>query len=86
MLFTRSSFLADKLNTYVRRLIWTLTSKSSKLEILQEADSLFSSLADDSYTGDNALTLSDDSFPLVCTFNRFLELLENTVKYDLART
>jgi len=84
VLLTRSSFLADKLRAYVRRLIETLTSKSLNLEVLQEDDDPLMSFAEGTRTNDSALTLSDDSYPLVCTFDRFLELLENTVRYDPA--
>jgi len=84
VLLTRSSFLADKLRAYVQRLIETLTSKSLNLEVLQEDDDPLMSFAEGTRTNDSALTLSDDSYPLVCTFDRFLKLLENTVRYDPA--
>jgi len=35
----------------------------------------------DEDTRQNILSLGDDDFPLVCTFNRFLRLLENSIKY-----
>jgi len=82
VLLTRSSFLVDKLRAYVRRLIETLTSQSLNLEALQEDDDPLMSFAESTRTNESALTLSEDSFPLVCTFDRFLELLENTVRYD----
>ena len=56
-------------------------TKSLKMEVLREENEILSNLAEGARTNDSALTLDDDSYPLVCTFDRFLELLENTVRY-----
>ena len=49
--------------------------------MLREENDVLSNLAEGARTKDSALTLDDDSYPLVCTFDHFLELLENTVRY-----
>lgn len=82
VLLTRSSFLADKLRVYICKLIESLTSESPKQKISQGDDDSLGNLAVDSRPTISALNLSDDDFPLVCTFDDFLELLENTVRCD----
>jgi hypothetical protein len=85
VLLTRSNLLTDKLRAYTKKLIETLTSKSLSLEQLPEDDKLAS---DDTFldteekdlAGDTVFTLSDENFPLVCTFDQFLKILENTVR------
>jgi hypothetical protein len=79
VLLTRSSILTDKLRAYTKKLIETLTSKSLNLEQLSEEGSFLDTEGDD-LAGDTVFTLSDDSFPLICTFDQFLRVLENTVQ------
>ena len=69
-------FLADKLNSYTRRLIKTL---STELDPSQPSEHIFSVTAKESFEKNTILTLRDTSFPLVCTWESFLVILENTV-------
>jgi len=71
-------YLAEKLKSYTRRLIDTLLSKSSALDSLKEEEHVFSKAVEEDRDDDSVLALKDSSFPLVCTFDRFLQLLENT--------
>ncbi|OCL09185.1 hypothetical protein AOQ84DRAFT_221144 [Glonium stellatum] len=80
VLLTRSSFLSDKLRAYTKKLIETLTSKSLNLEQLPEDEDPFLDTGGDDLAGDTVFTLSDESFPLICTFDQFLRILENTVR------
>lgn len=82
VLLTRSSFLVDKLRVYVCKLIEGLASEPLKLKTGQEDDAPLGRSTVDLDTTSSALDLSDDDFPLICTFEDFLELLENTVRYD----
>jgi hypothetical protein len=73
VLLTRSTGLAGKLKSYLQRLMRTLI-KDSGVQI---------ELPGTVSEGDESKTffeLSDDSFPLVCTFSHFLGLLESTVQ------
>lgn len=72
--------MADKLRDYVYRLIEGLTSEPLKRKSAQEADDPLGSSAAGLQATASALSLSDENFPLVCTFDGFLELLENTVR------
>lgn len=80
MLLTRSSFLTDKLRAYTKKLIETLTSKSLKLEQLPDGEDPFLDMGREDLAGNTVFTLSDENFPLICTFDQFLRILENTVR------
>jgi len=80
VLLTRSSFLSDKLRAYTKKLIETLTSKSLNLEQLPEDEEPFLDTGEEDLSGDTVFTLSDENFPLICTFDQFLRILENTVR------
>ena len=69
-------FLADKLDSYTRRLIKTL---STEVDPSQPSEHIFSVTAGESFEKNTILTLRDTSFPLVCTWESFLGILENTV-------
>ena len=84
VLLTRSSFLAGKLQAYTRRLIETLSSKSLRTESFELEEHILSRTVDEDSESSSVLTLRDQSFPLVCTFEQFLIILENTV-IDLDR-
>jgi len=71
-------YLAEKLKSHTRRLIDTLLSKSSISVSTGDDEHAFSKAVEDDRDDDSVTTLNDSSFPLVCTFNRFLQLLENT--------
>ena len=64
----------------MQRLIQTLTEKSFILEALHEREDVFS----DDHTKDAINTsvhsLQDASFPLVCTFDEFMRLLEYSMR------
>ncbi|KAI9731582.1 MAG: hypothetical protein M1834_004702 [Cirrosporium novae-zelandiae] len=47
---------------------------------LQADDDPFLSIGEDHLSEDTVLTLNDECFPLVCTFDQFLKILENTVR------
>ena len=79
VLLTRSVFLADKLNSYTRRLIKTLSSKSTDVGSSQPSEHTFSVTAKEDFEKSTIFTLRDTSFPLVCTWENFLGILENTV-------
>jgi hypothetical protein len=76
---TRSSFLKDKLRTYTKKLIETLTSQSLNLDQLPEDEHSFLDMEED-LAGDTVFALNDEVFPLICTFDQFLKILENTVR------
>ena len=78
VLLTRSGFLADKLSSYTRRLIETLSSKSAELDSSQESENRASTTAEEHPRNTTVFTLRDQSFPLVCTWEDFLGILENT--------
>ncbi|KAK4694355.1 hypothetical protein P7C71_g3221, partial [Lecanoromycetidae sp. Uapishka_2] len=80
VLITRSSYLADKLRVYTQRLIRTTTSNALSLEPLQGDETDLDTEAVDDGAQQTVLALTDDSFPLVCTFDQFLQLLESTVR------
>lgn len=79
VLLTKSSFLAEKLQAYTRRLIHTLSTKPLHTEFFESEGHLLSRTIDEDSEISSALTLRDQSFPLVCTFEQFLSILENTV-------
>ncbi|KAL9130021.1 MAG: hypothetical protein Q9175_007131 [Cornicularia normoerica] len=79
VLLTRSSFLAEKLSIYTRRLIETLLSKSRTSESFEAEEYLLSRTIEEDSDSNSVLTLRDQSFPLICTFERFLRTLENTI-------
>ena len=72
LLLTRSPFLAAKLQAYVRSLIDTQSEKG-----LREGPS---------HDGkpESFFALKDEDFPFVCTYDEFLDLLENTFRFVLA--
>ena len=74
VLLTRSDVLAGKLKSYTQRLIKTLAARESSEVIQYEAQD--NTMTESSQEHDSLLSLSDDSFPLVCSFDRFLRLLE----------
>lgn len=64
------------------KLIEGITSEPLRLRKGQEDDAPLGRSTVHLRTTVGALDLSDDDFPLVCTFEDFLELLENTVRCD----
>ena len=80
VLLTRSGFLAEKLRSYTRNLIESLSPNSHKSESPQQTDHPFLMTGDEDSDKDSVLTLRDESFPLVCTWDHFLRILENTIR------
>ena len=78
MLLTRSSFLVDKLEVYTRRLIETLLCNSTSPAAFEAEEHLASRTIEQDSKDESVLTLRDQSFPLICTFDAFLQMLENT--------
>ena len=86
VLLTRSGFLADKLSSYTRQLIKTLLPKSTELDSSQPSEHMLSTSAKEDLEECTVFTLRDTSFPLICTWESFLGILENTAtKYDIPR-
>ncbi|KAF8248699.1 P-loop containing nucleoside triphosphate hydrolase protein [Wilcoxina mikolae CBS 423.85] len=84
VLLTRSRFLAEKLRSHTKRLIESqLPNRKTPGQLtLGQPDPLEYSLAADNVIfSKTLLTLTNDDFPLVCTFDQLLTLLENTVAY-----
>jgi hypothetical protein len=80
LLLTRSKNLAQKLNINAKGLI------NAKLGItsgLVEPEETTVGTYDDSPedTNGNFLALTDDDFPIVCTFNYFIRLMENAIRF-----
>lgn len=81
VLLTRSELLSDKLRTYTRKLIETLTSKSLQFgQTLDEQNQAPAKQHEGDAVIQSVFSLTDESFPLICTFDRFLKLIENTAK------
>lgn len=74
LLLTRSKDLAQRLKLYTKRLI------NTRLGIIAEDQGGGGGNVGEDTTQD-LLSLNDEDFPLVCTFDYFLRLLENLVKY-----
>ena len=93
ILLTRSSFLADKIAMYTRRLIQTLSSTTDSSELFEgeedreshlsesfEAETyLFPGTMGEDCDDKSVFALRDQSFPLICTFEAFLQMLERTI-------
>jgi len=79
LLLTRSSGLAKKLKGYTQRLIDTrlgIIGGDSVSGEQQRANPLH----DEGRTIKDLLSLKEEDFPLVCTFDHFLRLVENSVR------
>jgi len=70
----------EKLRDYTKSLIGTLAPKSVNLHHAPSEEPPHI-VATKGSMPDNALLLTDEMFPLVSTYDRFLELLENTVRW-----
>lgn len=72
--------LSNKLEVYTKRLIATQLNKASVHATLDDDDALHFIAQDDREVNDTVFSIRDEDFPLVCTFNHFVKLLENTVR------
>ena len=79
ILLTRSNFLAKKLKDYTSRLIQSLSSKSMDMMQNPDGNDPLTSKEDEDSINTTVLDLKDQHFPLVCTFDQFLTILDNTV-------
>ena len=68
------------MRVHVQRLIETLTKKSFILEPLHEREDTFSEDPTRDAINTPVHLLQDASFPLVCTFDEFMRLLENSMR------
>lgn len=64
----------------MQRLIETLTKKSFILEPLHERGDFFPEDPARDTVNAPVLLLQDASFPLICTFDQFMRLLENSMR------
>ncbi|KAL9606788.1 MAG: hypothetical protein Q9179_000078 [Wetmoreana sp. 5 TL-2023] len=80
LFLTRSNELASKLKDYINRLMRTLAASSADESEQQERELSLPDVEDDEDQCDTIFELQDGSFPLVYTFDQFLELLENTIR------
>ena len=80
VLLTRSSQLAQKLQSYTSQLIRTLDIPSEHVLVATNLQQTGHQKSEGDIIVDTALTLREQSFPLICTFDCFLQILENTVK------
>lgn len=79
VLLTRSSHLASKLSSYTRSLIKSHVPTSRPGDFLYKNETLFD--AADMSTDTKVTFFSPEiRFPLVCTFDQFLTILQNTIK------
>lgn len=78
LLLTRSAYLASKLQTYARSLIETqCTGNVSKN--LQSEDGVYPE-EEPSMKNVSLFSLSNESYPFVCTYEEFLRVLDSTIK------
>lgn len=79
ILLTRSSYLASKLNSYTRSLIKSQVP-NSPLGDFSYKNEILSDPGDISIDTKMTLFSPEIRFPLVCTFDQFLTILQNTIK------
>lgn len=79
VLLTRSSVLSDKLELYTKRLIATHV-KDAQSTADDDEDPPKSVAHDGREVNDTVFSIEDKDFPLVCSFDYFMQLLENTAK------
>lgn len=80
VLMTKSSFLADKLRAYTQGLIKTLESKPADPQTPADDEGSASTTPQGDLEEGNVSVLREHSFPVVLTFDEFLEYLENTAE------
>ena len=74
---TRSGLLADKLRLYIRKLISTLGEKFENQNPSKEPSG---SDGHRNFRDMNVRALGSEDFPLVCTYDELLVILENTMR------
>ncbi|KAI5837906.1 hypothetical protein DFP73DRAFT_600345 [Morchella snyderi] len=79
VLLTRSNVLSDKLEQYTKRLISTKFGERD-LDSDERKDHSNFIAEGDKEVNDTVFSVSEECFPLVCTFSHFMKLLENTIR------
>jgi hypothetical protein len=82
LLLTRSNELVQKLKRYTTRLINTRLGKIDSETPPEQDQSTTQDEDKEENTTKDLLSLKDEDFPLVCTFNHFLRLLENSIRSE----
>ncbi|KAI9889599.1 MAG: hypothetical protein M1814_005106 [Vezdaea aestivalis] len=81
-LLTRSSQLALKLNDYLVKLITTLSTTVPDLATKEDENFVKPFLSEEGGHIDTIFDLNNDSFPLVCTYENLLQLLELSITHS----
>lgn len=82
LLLTRSPHLSSKLETFTRSLFKSqVSTEESSTGYLAEEKTLLDAEAEMQET-DTIFSARNASFPLICTFDWFLGLLENTIRLE----
>ncbi|KAF8533500.1 hypothetical protein BDD12DRAFT_898763 [Trichophaea hybrida] len=79
VLLTRSRLLVEKLKVYTRRLVESQLSKALPTE--EQSDD-FTLGEENLMISKTLISLEDGDFPLVCTFDQLLRLLEQSVEFS----
>jgi hypothetical protein len=80
LLLTRSKKLAQKLKANAKGLIDAKLGVTS--DLVESEDTTVDNYDDSPEdTESDFLALNDDDFPQVCTFNYFIRLIENTIRF-----
>lgn len=79
VLLTKSNYLATKLKTYTHDLFMSQLSDTVSQDFFSEEGKVLDA-EEDTTKQDTIFSTNKTAFPLVCTFDEFLKLLENTVK------
>ncbi|KAF8453554.1 hypothetical protein BDZ91DRAFT_749021 [Kalaharituber pfeilii] len=77
---TRSGILAGKLNDYIRKLISCQLGKFENDQVDEDLELENIKENDENADVTDFWSMPNDSFPLVCTYERFLTLLERSLK------
>lgn len=80
LLLTRSKELANKLKRYTQRLIDTRLGTIGENSTSHNEQEIAGEGAE-AHTTLELLALREEEFPLVCTFDYFLRLVENSIRY-----
>lgn len=79
VLLTRSNELSGKLEQYTKRLISAKFGKRGPNSD-ERKDHPNPTAEEDKEVNDTVFSVSEECFPLVCTFSHFMKLLENTIR------
>jgi superfamily I DNA and RNA helicase len=81
ILLTRSPILAKKLEIYTKRLVESQLLKMPSAKASEDLQDFV--LGDENEMfAKSFCNLSEDDFPLVCTSDQLLQLIENTIRYS----